>query len=342
MSPTDATTPSRPARWGLAAKLFAILLLLGAIAVLVTGVLGYIRARDALEKAIYNQLTAARQTKARQVETYFRTIRNELRLLAASKMVVDADARVPRSPSTSSTEPACRPNCARRSATGTTTHFMPEMRRLLGQGAARQRLPAGRRAPPTICSTTTSSPIRIPADRRKLLDDAGDGSDYSRLHAIYHPLMRAAAATRRLLRLHDGRPQVRPPHLHGREGGGFRHVPAASVPTAAPTSPPPSPAARATPDRSAICLEDFAPYAPSRRRADRLHGGAGDRPGRRHRRAGRAIVDRGDRQRRHRRPPLAAGRLRRHRRGLSRRTRLSACAPARGRSTRIATPTSPN
>ena len=32
----------------------------------------------------------ARQTKARQVETYFRTIQGRLRLLATSKMVVDA------------------------------------------------------------------------------------------------------------------------------------------------------------------------------------------------------------------------------------------------------------
>ena len=48
MAPADTTASSRPARWGLAAKLFAILLLLGAVAVLVTGVLGYVRARDAL------------------------------------------------------------------------------------------------------------------------------------------------------------------------------------------------------------------------------------------------------------------------------------------------------
>src|SRR5471030_2596186 len=77
-------------RWGLAAKLFAILILLGAIAVLVTCGLGYVRAHDALEETIYNQLTAARQSKARQVETYFRGIRSDLRLLAASKIVVDA------------------------------------------------------------------------------------------------------------------------------------------------------------------------------------------------------------------------------------------------------------
>src|SRR5262245_8021402 len=77
-------------RWGLATKLFATLLLLGAIGVLVTAVLGYFRAKDALERAVFEQLTTARQTKARQIETYFRTIRAELHLLATSKMVVES------------------------------------------------------------------------------------------------------------------------------------------------------------------------------------------------------------------------------------------------------------
>src|SRR5262249_60161605 len=90
MSTGDVIRSSRPVRWGLAAKLFAILLLLGAIAVLATSVMGYLRARDALQEAIYNQLTTARKSKARQVETYFRTIRNELSHLATTKMVIDA------------------------------------------------------------------------------------------------------------------------------------------------------------------------------------------------------------------------------------------------------------
>ena len=69
---SDSEVPAdtaRPVRWGLSLRLFAILTLLGAIAVLVTGTLGYVRAHDALEQAIYNQLTTARQIKARQVET---------------------------------------------------------------------------------------------------------------------------------------------------------------------------------------------------------------------------------------------------------------------------------
>jgi len=67
---TDAASADRPIRWGLAAKLFTVLALLGAGAVLVTGVLGYINARDSLEESIYRQLSAARQTKARQVESW--------------------------------------------------------------------------------------------------------------------------------------------------------------------------------------------------------------------------------------------------------------------------------
>src|SRR5215218_6309960 len=90
MSRFDATNPSLTERWGLSAKLFAILALLGAIAVLVTSVLGYLQARDALQEAIYNQLTSTRKSKVQQVETCFRTIRNELSQLAGSKEAIDA------------------------------------------------------------------------------------------------------------------------------------------------------------------------------------------------------------------------------------------------------------
>ena len=61
MSAAETSDAARPTRFGLAAKLFAILILLGAVAVLITGVLGYVRARDALEQTIFNQLTATRQ-----------------------------------------------------------------------------------------------------------------------------------------------------------------------------------------------------------------------------------------------------------------------------------------
>ena len=78
MTAADPAVPVRPTRFGLAAKLFAILILLGAVAVLITGVLGYVRARDALEQTIFNQLTSAREAKSYQVTTYFRSIRADV------------------------------------------------------------------------------------------------------------------------------------------------------------------------------------------------------------------------------------------------------------------------
>ena len=124
MSPFDATNPSPPVRWGLAVKLFAILALLGAIAVLVTSVLGYLQARDALQEAIYNQLTSTRKSKVQQVETYFRTIRNELSQLAGSKEAIDA-ARASAPRSTSSIEPMCRSISSARSTPGTARSSCP-------------------------------------------------------------------------------------------------------------------------------------------------------------------------------------------------------------------------
>ena len=78
------------------------------------------------------------------------------------------------------------------------------MRRVLGkEPALADYLPVG--AAPYYLQYHYIVTNPHPAERRKLLDDAGDGSDYSRLHAIYHPLMRAAADDGRLLRLHDRR-----------------------------------------------------------------------------------------------------------------------------------------
>ena len=254
---------ARPVRWGLSLRLFAILILLGAVAVLVTGVLGYVRARDALEQAIFNQLTAARETKARQVETYFRTIHAELRLLATSKMVVEATREFRVAVRRTRPRADVRPRCDGRSSDWYGAHFVPEM-----QPRARH----GRRSSPTTCRSAPA-PYYLqyhyivanphPEARRR------PGRRCRRRQRLQQAARHLSSADarrrrdRRLLRLHDRRPEVRPPDLHGRQGGGFRHLAAGRSLPAAPTSPPPSPVAPRRADRSAVCLEDFAPYAPS-------------------------------------------------------------------------------
>ena len=261
MSSTDVTGSSRPARWGLAAKLFTTLVLLGAIAVLVTGVLGYFRARDALEKAVFDQLTAARQTKARQVEDYFRTIQAELRLLATSKMVVDA-TREFRIVVDQLDRAGTSPELRQKVSDWYAENFIPAMTRVLGkEPALADYLPVG--AAPYYLQYHYIVANPNPKERRKLVDDPGDGSDYSRLHAVYHPLMRAAAATVGFFDLMVADPksgrliytvEKEVDFTTSLQVGPYRssNVAAAVARCAL------------TPDRSAICLEDFAPYAPSR------------------------------------------------------------------------------
>ncbi len=192
MSAAQPPALDRPARFGLSAKLFAVLILLGTVAVLITGVLGYVRARDALETAIYNQLTAARETKTQQIETYFRTIRAEMRVLAGTKMVVDAMRGFREAVDELDAQPVPEP--VRQTVVGWYEgQYMPMVRRLLGADAPlKDFLPVG--AAPYFLQDWYIVDNPNPKERRKLMDEAPGGAAYNRLHVLYHPLMRTAAA----------------------------------------------------------------------------------------------------------------------------------------------------
>jgi class 3 adenylate cyclase len=260
MTAADLAASVRPARFGLAAKLFAILILLGAVAVLITGVLGYVRARDALERTIFAQLTAARETKMRQVETYFRSIRGEMRLLAASKMVVDA-MRGFRDAVDELDRKDVPPAMRQRVEGWYDDQYMPMVRRLLGaETPVKDFLPVG--SAPYFLQDLYIVDNPHPQDRRSLLNDADDGSTYSKLHALYHPLMRTAAATLnfsdflmvdpktgRILYTVDKDADF----ATSLQAGPYRRSNLAAA------------AARcaAAPDPSVTCLEDFADYLPA-------------------------------------------------------------------------------
>lgn len=257
---TETVAEPRPVRWGLAAKLFAILLLLGAVAVMITGVLGYIRAREALERAIFAQLTAARETKAHQVESYFRTVRNEVRLLAASKMVVDATRGFREAVDELDAKEV--PADVKQAVQGWyDAQYMPMVRKLLGKDvSADEYLPMT--AAPYFLQDLYIVKNPHPEGRRDLLDNPGDGSAYSKVHAIYHPLMRTAGATLgfqdfmivdprtgRLIYTVDKDPDF----ATSLRAGPYRHSNLAAAAARCATSP----------DPSATCLEDFSAYLPA-------------------------------------------------------------------------------
>jgi class 3 adenylate cyclase len=193
MSVAERPAPARPLRWGLAAKLLATLILLSAIAVLVSAVLGYVRGRDALEEAIYNQLTAARQSKARQIETYFRTTRDELRLLASTKMVADSLHGF-RDGYDDLDKKEVSPELRAKVRDWYVANVAPELKRMFGKDVPiDDYLPVGNAATYLQYYYLVANPHTT--DQRALLDDPGDGSRYSAVSALYNPLLRAAANT---------------------------------------------------------------------------------------------------------------------------------------------------
>jgi class 3 adenylate cyclase len=257
---TDAATAERPIHWGLAAKLFAVLALLGASAVVVTGVLGYINARDSLEEAIYHHLSSARQTKARQVESYFRDTRNDLRLLATTKMVVDA-MRDFRAAFDELEQKELTAELKGKVEAWYTANYLPDVHRQLGKDVAlADFLPHGPAANYLQYRYIVTNPY--PIAQRKLLDDPGDGSAYSTLHALYHPLLRNAAtiegfadlllADTKSGRLVYGMAKEEDFATSLRIGPYRESKLAAAVARCAGTA-----------DVSATCLEDFAPYIPA-------------------------------------------------------------------------------
>ncbi|HEY4166919.1 MAG TPA: adenylate/guanylate cyclase domain-containing protein [Reyranella sp.] len=247
-------------RWGLAAKLFATLLLLGAIAVLVTAALGYVRSRDALEAAIYDQLTAARVAKSQQVETYFRTTRDELRLLASSKMVLEA-LRGMRDGVDALDKQRAPEEMRKKVEAWYAANVLPNLQRMYGKDASvKDYLPGPRSGTYLQYQYIANNPQQ--GDRTTLLDDAGDGSKYSAVHAVYHPLLRAAARTAGFWDFMIA--DARDGHLlYGmlKEidfGTSLRDGPYRKSNVAAAVA-----RCLAATDPSAICFEDYAPYVPS-------------------------------------------------------------------------------
>lgn len=260
MTVTPPAQAERPTRWGLAAKLFAALLLLGAVAVLMTGIMGFVRGREALEGTIYNHLTAARQSKARQIENYFRATSDDLRLLAQTKMVSDAlrDFRKGFNELDNAPVP---PDVRQKLEEWYATHYMPNVRRLLGNDVAMaDYLPRGHAANYLQYHYIIANPQ--PLSRRKLLEDAHDGSNYSATHALYHPLLRSAAQTvgfydLMIADLTNGRIT----YAMTKEvdfGTSLRVGPYRETSLAAAVS-----RCAGSPDRSLTCLEDFSAYMPS-------------------------------------------------------------------------------
>jgi class 3 adenylate cyclase len=176
------------AHWSIRYKLLSLLLLLGVTTFLVTGTIAYIKYLSALKQDVLNQLTGIRRSKAFQIESYYRTIHSHVLTLSEDRMFIDAMREFGKAYATINAQPI--PPDVLEAVTGDyRTRFYPTMQQL---GIARSRVEDYLIVTPAAFHLQYAYIVKNPKPegQRRDVEDPGDGSDYTRVHAKYHRAFR--------------------------------------------------------------------------------------------------------------------------------------------------------
>ena len=179
--------------WSLRYKLLLVLLQLGITIFAVTGAIAYIKHLESLKQNVINQLTSIRRAKAYQLQSYYHTLHNHVLTLADDWMFIDALKEFSAAYKRLDTLPV---SGKERQAVveDYRSYFYPEMQRLrIARPNFQEYVPVTPAAFHLQNEYIVKNPL--PHDRRRELERAGDGSQYSRVHAKYHPALRKIVET---------------------------------------------------------------------------------------------------------------------------------------------------
>jgi len=178
------------ADWSIRYKLLSLLLLLFLTTFAVTGTIASVKYLGGLKQQAVNQLTGIRRSKAFQIESYYRTIENHVRTLSDDWMLIDGAKEFSQAYRVMNAM-AVPARVMEAEYEDYRVHFYPELQEL---GIARPKpadyFPSTPAAFQLQYTYIVTNPY--PANRR-MLESAADGSEYSRVHAKYHPALRKIA-----------------------------------------------------------------------------------------------------------------------------------------------------
>ncbi|MCA6517622.1 MAG: adenylate/guanylate cyclase domain-containing protein [Pseudanabaena sp. M110S1SP2A07QC] len=169
-------------------KLIVMLLTVSSSSILVTAYLGYQSGKSNLTDRVFNQLTSVRASKAYQIESYFKTIRNHIQTLSIDPSVGTALSEFTNAYRQLENVPLPADALPKINAYYQ-NEFLPKLAQTeQGSPVLNSFLPEA------IASNylqyhyiaNNSNPI----GKKHLLDKANDSSEYSRLHGRYHPIFR--------------------------------------------------------------------------------------------------------------------------------------------------------
>ncbi len=243
-----------------------VFVVLAAVAVLSIGVVAAVSYRlglATLEQQAFDRLTSVRELKGRQVEGYFRTIRDQVVTHAENRMTIDAVREFTAAATTLEAELGV-PDASERELSLRLYYqdeFLPRLgERAADAGALSAYWPEDALARSLQYLFISASPFAVGS--KQLLDDSGAGVRYDDVHGRYHPLFRSFlerfgyydiflvdAATDRIVysvfkEIDFGTSLERGPHRSSNLAAAYR-------------------AARDSGVDSFTHLEDFEPYAPS-------------------------------------------------------------------------------
>lgn len=179
------------AQWSIRYKLLSLLLLLGVATFAVTGTIAYIKYLNALKKDVMNQLMGVTRSKRFQIESYYRTIHHHAETLSDDRMFIDATKEFSKAFMKIDKAPIQAP-VLNAVAEDYRTNFYPEMQKLkIARPRLADYLPYSSAAIQLQYLYIVKNPN--PQGHRDELVNAGDGSDYSRVHEKYHPAFDAIA-----------------------------------------------------------------------------------------------------------------------------------------------------
>jgi methyl-accepting chemotaxis protein len=154
---------------------------------IVVGSLAYSISRGALEKASFNQLVSVRELKADQVDSFFRTIRDQVVALSANRMVTDAMTSFHDAFGIESTSEQTEDTAVLRAFYA--EEFMVRARDAQAPvDNVTDLWPADPRTQRMQHHYLAENPF--PVGEKYQLDRSSDSSRYADIHANYHPFLR--------------------------------------------------------------------------------------------------------------------------------------------------------
>ena len=179
--------PASRLQLSLRSQLMLMLLSVSTVAMLAIAYLGYHSGEMNLTTRIFNQLTSVRTSKVYQVQAYFESLRDQTLALSEDLMVVNAMKGFKTAYRELESKPV--PEAWRSSIDGYYQQsYLPRLAEL-NEGTPIADLYEPNTPAAEYLQYHYISNNPNPVGSKQKLDDAGDGSSYSQVHARYHPVL---------------------------------------------------------------------------------------------------------------------------------------------------------